>query len=476
MEMQHTVKIIIPSDLAVAKRRRRRRSMSTSTHHNTGSKQAALGSIPDSSVYAKPVKGVRAVKQVLAGHLNALTFPQLGTVGVGVTLGLFGCAKLVSGFANKRKKSAQSSYDDEMARFNDLLGGDVSAKFQANSLDGVKEASGISRSAPTPPPPSPSPRPKKQGIGLFKRKPSRPLDIDDFLGVDGPMKSFNEQLVSHLANSVAFDRFDLYILDEEFDLDATAEPLTKESVAESIAQCVNAMLIPLVDNALAILKRSSARGESAGDEETVAALEQLEEFMSHAGALFERLAAGVTIKPVKYSGTASKKQLEGLFTKSVLKFDAASIDNLQRVLGIKDGAAERLSSAVMMEQMTDAIKMASEEEGGMEALQELLGGGDPEELAAAVDPAAGAENFQEMIDVLKVALAGSEEDRTAARKELDETFGAMGMDLKTMASIMKKQKDPQSKELTMLFEQLLDPSYKPSGRPPVVEDDDLLGI
>ena len=53
----------------------------------------------------------------------------------------------------------------------------------------------------------------------------------------------------------------------------------------------------------------------------------------------------------RYSGSLNKGQLEALFTKYVSKsteaeIDGESINNLQRVLGIKDAVADRIAQVI----------------------------------------------------------------------------------------------------------------------------------
>ena len=52
-------------------------------------------------------------------------------------------------------------------------------------------------------------------------------------------------------------------------------------------------------------------------------------------------------------------------------------------------------------------------------------------------------------------MASSEADKAAARKELTDTFAAMGLSLEMMIEVMETQTDPKSKELVGLFKQLV---------------------
>ncbi len=78
------------------------------------------------------------------------------------------------------------------------------------------------------------------------------------------------------------------------------------------------------------------------------------------------------------------------------------------------------------------------------------------------------------------ALNGSEEDRAAVKKELEDSFSTMGMSIDSMISALASQSDPQSQELVGLFKRLMNPKANfiptklPSSKP--LSTDDLLGI
>jgi len=263
------------------------------------------------------------------------------------------------------------------------------------------------------------------------------------------------QLVSLLGAATPGGLFESFLMPEASDPDAGPEVLkgamsssgiTTEVAAETIASTVNAMIIPLVDEAVAKVK-----GDKGGlEEDTLEALAQLETFMVYAGKLFEELTPGAAIKPVKYNGKAGKGKLEALYGRYVASAETAgisgdSIDNLQRLFGIKDGAAERIGQKAMMEQVMEMMKDV--EDGDLAG----LGG-----LGDGAGSAMGSpEDTQAMIDVLKEALASSDADKAAAKKELTDTFAAMGLSLEMMIEIMDAQTDPKSKELVGLFKELV---------------------
>ena len=75
--------------------------------------------------------------------------------------------------------------------------------------------------------------------------------------------------------------------------------------AESIAKVVNAILVEVVDDAVTTLK-------SKEEKPTADKLQEMVVFMAYASSIFERLAPGVTIKPVIYSGGAKKGKIESV--------------------------------------------------------------------------------------------------------------------------------------------------------------------
>ena len=90
----------------------------------------------------------------------------------------------------------------------------------------------------------------------------------------------------------------------------------------------------------------------------------------------------------RYMGSLKTKKLEALYSAAIMSdLEAAQIDNLQRVLGIKDGAADRIAQAAMTKNMMEM----------MEGMDDGEGLGDMEGLGAGGSPA----DTQQMIDVLK---------------------------------------------------------------------------
>ena len=203
----------------------------------------------------------------------------------------------------------------------DLLGDDEPAVV-------AKAAPAPKAPSPPPKPPAPAPAPKKLGMGFFKRGPGRPTDLETVLADATYDPEFASQVVSSLAGAVNDGRFDSYKVSFEVEGGTEAEALaalmasrgiSAAAAAETLAGAVNAMLISLVDSAA-----SAASDGSSGDEAALEAVGSLQEFMSHAGALFGALATGVSIAPVKYSGKTSKANLEGLFTMCVFTFHLAA--------------------------------------------------------------------------------------------------------------------------------------------------------
>ena len=348
---------------------------------------------------------------------------------------------------------------------------------------------------PAPPPapkiaPNPSPAKKPLVGGLFRRKAARPVDLDSVLASEGPAQKFTSQLVSNLAGAVPGGRFDGYLLEPAVDGDTLASIMAANSldtgvVVEALASVANAMLVPLVDEACDTLKEPDGA-------RTLEALAGLQSFMAHAGSIYEQLTPGAPLKPVTYSGKVGKGKLEALYTLYVSKAESAgiagaSIDTLQRVLGIKDAKAEQIGQKVMMESVMNMVQETQEsgtpEE--IEAMQQMLGGMtgmDPGAMSAmgGAAPPGGAGfpgDVQTMIDVLKETLAAPEADRAEVRRELSQTFKTAGTSIEQIIELMSQQSDPKAKELVQLFKQLNDPKYKPQKpNDPKYTGDDLLGI
>lgn len=179
----------------------------------------------------------------------------------------------------------------------------------------------VAAKAPPAPPPPP-PKKTSVGLGLFKRSPGRPTDLAAVLAAATYDPEFAAQVVSSLAGAVQDGRFDAFKVPFEVEGGSEAEALAAllaargvaaAAAADTLASAVNAMLIPLVDAAAA----AASGGAKGGDAAAMEAVGGLQAFMGHAGGLFEALAAGVEIAPVKYSGKTSKGKLEGLFAKCV---------------------------------------------------------------------------------------------------------------------------------------------------------------
>lgn len=151
-----------------------------------------------------------------------------------------------------------------------------------------------------------------------------------------------------------------------------------------------------------------------------------------------------------------------MFTKFVqaadeAEFDGTSIDNLQRVLGIKDAVAERIGQSVMMEKLQESMK----EEG-------------KDGESSSANP---IENAKVMVDMVKEALESDEETRASFRKELADSFRSMGgLTIENLIDVLSAQKDPLSLELGVLLKKLIDPKFKSASRSKKPDPDDLLGI
>lgn len=142
-------------------------------------------------------------------------------------------------------------------------------------------------------------------MGLFKRKPERPADLESALNADGPLKDFSAVVLSTLAPAAgeAFAQYAIFEPESHGELVEGAaklatlqslmesQSISVDAAAEAIASITNIVLIQLVDEAVSTLKED--------DGKTLAALAQLQEFMSGAGELFQSLTPNAAIKPVK---------------------------------------------------------------------------------------------------------------------------------------------------------------------------------
>ena len=228
--------------------------------------------------------------------------------------------------------------------------------------------------------------------------------------------------------------------------------------ASTIGATVNAMLVPIIDDVVDALKFDNENDDEM-DKTVMKELDALMGFMSHAVRLFQRLAPGVKLtKPVTYTGHLGKAKIQKIYIRCLeLDMDESALSDLQRVLGIKERKAEQLKEKHMQQVVMKMMKDIQEEPGALEAMAEMMGGID----ASAAGTMAGVEggvasptDIQQMIDVLKEAVAGTPADKKEALQALEETFGSMGMDVETMIGIMKLQGDSKTDELVGLLKQL----------------------
>ena len=239
--------------------------------------------------------------------------------------------------------------------------------------------------------------------------------------------------------------------------------LSDDEAAEAFANAVNALLIPVVDDAL----------DARGDDATFESIEGLLDFMDSAANIFEEIAGSAAIDPVKYNGRAKKSALEALYKLYIERTiggadgymglaglgeegaDAgARAEALQIVLGIKTGRANRIAEQAVQRLMQD---MMNDPEKAMEAMQ------------AAMDPS----KTQEVLETLKAMVKDtpSKEDLAQIREMLDMMKG-MGTDVDQMLRETEQNKDnltPQEAELADVLRKLvalLDADGKPQDAAP----------
>jgi len=293
------------------------------------------------------------------------------------------------------------------------------------------------------------------------------------VNTDGPIGEFGKSVVARLAADIPAMPADIrkvvaagssgsVPLDDVEEMKSSLG-LSDAEAAEIFANTVNALLIVVVDDVLAI--------NSKKEEEVMEGVNVMLDFMDSAAALFENIAGDVEISPVKYNGRAKKSALENLYRTYIEQTiggedgymglgsldmeagpNASRSEALQIVLNIRSSRANRIADQAMQRLMQD---MMSNPEKAMEAMQ------------AAMDPA----KTQEILDTLKsmVKENPSAEDMAEVR-EMMSVMSSMGIDVNTMLEETQKNEDnleEQERELAQVLRQLVDQmnGVKPSSAP-----------
>ena len=153
--------------------------------------------------------------------------------------------------------------------------------------------------------------------------------------------------------------------------------VSADIAASLIRDATNVMLTTLIDDAIEVLNLC----EDSIDNNRI---DTLRKFMSHAASLFGCLAPRVKLdKPVIYTGRIGKGKLERLFLRCLeLEVDESFIEDLQRVLGIKEKKAEQLKEKCFQKQMMNMIKdLQNEDPDNIEAMMsDLMAGFDLPEV------------------------------------------------------------------------------------------------
>eukprot|EP00639_Heterosigma_akashiwo_P003325 CAMPEP_0194574618 /NCGR_PEP_ID=MMETSP0292-20121207/10399_1 /TAXON_ID=39354 /ORGANISM="Heterosigma akashiwo, Strain CCMP2393" /LENGTH=653 /DNA_ID=CAMNT_0039426179 /DNA_START=314 /DNA_END=2275 /DNA_ORIENTATION=- len=271
-----------------------------------------------------------------------------------------------------------------------------------------------------PPAPAPAKEEKKKkggGFNLFKRKKEddRPSSLEEALEVDdGPTAEFRQSAARVLAKMAPASTFPL-ARGAEADTQEEAVArllaakgsagLADQAAAEEFACVVNAMIVQLVDEAAQTLKGKE-------EEATLAALDQVLDFMDSCSGVFEQLAAQPDIKPVRYNGSTGKGKLEQLYTRyaGAALMGGALLGGMVGGGGGGDGNAARLAR---LDRLQDALKIPNSkaekvaQQAMSKMMQKVLAGEvDASALGLNMDDAALQEAMASLADLMPGAGGG----------------------------------------------------------------------
>lgn len=256
---------------------------------------------------------------------------------------------------------------------------------------------------------------------------------------------------------------------------ARLAPQPGTDLAEAFANVVNAMLVPLVDAAVATLKQGD-------DAKSLPPLIAVADFAKRTSELFDELGLPPLPKPVVYEGKATKGQLASLFSRyaaaavavgldddaddaaeaSAKKMaataatpDVDTVDVLQYIFGISDKRAKKLADQVVGKLVSQMLE-TSGPGGGATDMASLLAseGGGPGGAAPPSDAEIDAQ-----LENLQVAIeSGQLSD--ADKKEIKKMFKDMlgGRDIQEAleaAESNASQMDPRSRKALELLKKIL---------------------
>lgn len=291
------------------------------------------------------------------------------------------------------------------------------------------------------------------------------------------------------ANEVAVSHFDFGVRETEAakatdsrEFDVVKQTLTRlapepgDNLAEAFANVVNAMLVPLVDSAVATLKQGD-------DAKSLPPLVVVADFAKRTAELFDDLNLPPLPKPVVYEGKATKGQLASLFSRyaaaavavgldddeddvqvaspaasskgAVPPPDVDTVDVLQYIFGISDKRAKKLADQVVGKLVSQMLE-SSGPGGGATDMASLLaaeGGG-----AGGANPPTDAE-IDAQLDSLKVAIESgqlSDADKNEIKKMFKDMLG--GRDIQEALDAAESnadQMDPRSRKALDLLKKIL---------------------
>jgi len=246
---------------------------------------------------------------------------------------------------------------------------------------------------------------------------------------------------------------------------------TLDEAADVFANVVSALLTPLVDEAVAMLKKD--------EHSCLAPLADVANLASTAATLYEKLGLPVlAAKPVVYEGKASRSQLCSLFAKyaaaAVAKdldattgkpvepgyleknLDVANVDVLQVIFGIADKRAAKLTEQVVKQLLASMMGDAGTPFGGggsssaSSELADLLA--DPKNVPSDAE-------IDNQLDELQRALdsgALSDAERADIRATFQTMLGTADFDAALKAAEDNKDSlDPRSRKALDLLRRLL---------------------
>lgn len=266
---------------------------------------------------------------------------------------------------------------------------------------------------------------------------------------------------------------------EDFDLDKArqmlidsqaSEDLTLEESAEIFANVVNCMLIAIVDLASSSLKEKD-------EKLTVDAIKIVVDFMNHAASLYDSIAAGVSIAPVRYNGDLSKSKLEqmyGAYAASGMMdmgnmdedFDA-QVGLLCDVFQISEKKAEGIMMKAMQKNMMKMMESGEGAEGmeqmlksmgGMEGMEGMKGmGGMPGMNGEEGDP--DPEQLKEMLQAIKTMKDSGTlppQELEQVKAQFRDSFGSSIDQVIKDADANGDEMEESEKELLGLIKSILD--------------------